>query len=193
MRAQIADGSWTVENRIPTEPELMTVLGVGRNTVREAIKTLTSTVVLEIRRGSGTFVRARMFAPGRISAASGETYSRRAGDVRLRSASCARDGTLEMERSRWKQCGWLANGRSDDGVRILRDLERKCEAAVDDFAEVDFAFHLAVVEGVQSSSVKSLHHVDLVWQPRTETSSGLARLCVAIWRRPGKRSDWQIS
>ena len=59
MRAQISDGAWTVGNRVPTEPELMSVLGVGRNTVREAIKTLTSTGVLEIRRGSGTFVRAR--------------------------------------------------------------------------------------------------------------------------------------
>ena len=28
------------------------MLGIGRNTVREAIKTLTSTGVLEIRRGS---------------------------------------------------------------------------------------------------------------------------------------------
>ena len=43
MRAQISDGAWTVGNRVPTEPELMSVLGVGRNTVREAIKTLTST------------------------------------------------------------------------------------------------------------------------------------------------------
>ena len=50
MRTQISDGVWTVGNRVPTEPELMSVLGVGRNTVREAIKTLTSTGVLEIRR-----------------------------------------------------------------------------------------------------------------------------------------------
>lgn len=36
MRTQISDGVWTVGNRVPTEPELMSVLGVGRNTVREA-------------------------------------------------------------------------------------------------------------------------------------------------------------
>ena len=33
MRGRIAQGDWTVGERIPTEPELMTLLGVGRNTV----------------------------------------------------------------------------------------------------------------------------------------------------------------
>ena len=89
MRAQISDGAWTVGNRVPTEPELMSVLGVGRNTVREAIKTLTSTGVLEIRRGSGTFVRARTDIGGLL----GKHASARRDEIRLRSASCARDGS----------------------------------------------------------------------------------------------------
>src|SRR5574340_1341566 len=67
MREQLATRAWAVGDRIPTEPELMAVLGVGRNTVREAIKTLTSTGILEIRRGSGTFVRARTDIGGLLS------------------------------------------------------------------------------------------------------------------------------
>lgn len=42
--------------RIPTETELEETLGVGRNSVREAIKILVHLGVLEIRRGEGTFV-----------------------------------------------------------------------------------------------------------------------------------------
>lgn len=43
-------------DRIPTECELAEALGVGRNSVREAIKILVYLGVLEIRRAQGTFV-----------------------------------------------------------------------------------------------------------------------------------------
>ena len=40
-------------DQIPTELELIEMLGVGRSSVREAIMTLVSRNVLEIRRGKG--------------------------------------------------------------------------------------------------------------------------------------------
>ena len=43
-------------DKIPTELELSESLGIGRNSVREAIKVLVSFGVLEIRRPEGTFV-----------------------------------------------------------------------------------------------------------------------------------------
>lgn len=43
-------------DKIPTEIELIEQLGVGRNSVREAIKMLIALGVLEVRRGQGTFV-----------------------------------------------------------------------------------------------------------------------------------------
>ena len=46
-------------DKLPNEFELAAKLGVGRSTVREAIKTLVSRSVVEIRRGAGTFVSAR--------------------------------------------------------------------------------------------------------------------------------------
>ncbi len=42
--------------QIPSETELGELLGVGRNTIREAIRSLVGRNILEIRRGSGTFV-----------------------------------------------------------------------------------------------------------------------------------------
>lgn len=44
--------------KIPTELELCESLGVGRNSVREAIKVLVTMGVLEIRRSEGTYVTA---------------------------------------------------------------------------------------------------------------------------------------
>lgn len=38
LREQLAAGTWQVGMRIPTEHELAELLGVGRNTVREAVR-----------------------------------------------------------------------------------------------------------------------------------------------------------
>ena len=54
----IIQGNLKPGERIPTETELGEAFGVGRNSVREAIKKLVSVGVLEIRRAEGTFVRS---------------------------------------------------------------------------------------------------------------------------------------
>lgn len=56
MEKRIAEGTWPFGSKIPTEPELMKMYGVSRLPVREAVKSLVSKGVLEIRRGKGTFV-----------------------------------------------------------------------------------------------------------------------------------------
>lgn len=48
---------------IKPEAELARLFGVSRNSVREAVKALESTGVLETRRGSGVFVRDFSFTP----------------------------------------------------------------------------------------------------------------------------------
>ncbi len=45
-----------IGGKIPNEFELAGKFGVGRSTIREAVKSLVSKGVLEVRRGSGTFV-----------------------------------------------------------------------------------------------------------------------------------------
>ncbi|MDR2446141.1 MAG: FadR family transcriptional regulator [Treponema sp.] len=52
----IIDGYYQRGDKIPNEIELSKKFEVSRSTVREAIKTLASRNILEIRRGSGTFV-----------------------------------------------------------------------------------------------------------------------------------------
>ena len=42
--------------KLPTEKELCAITGAGRNTVREALKILSSRNVLEVRQGAGIFV-----------------------------------------------------------------------------------------------------------------------------------------
>ncbi len=52
----IQEKGYTVGDKLPTEVELTEALGVGRNTVREALRILMSRNIVTIRQGSGTFI-----------------------------------------------------------------------------------------------------------------------------------------
>ena len=53
----VINGELQPGEKIPTEPELCETFGVGRNSVREAIKILEAYGVVEIRRADGTYIR----------------------------------------------------------------------------------------------------------------------------------------
>lgn len=58
IRELVSSGEWLIGEKIPPETELVSALGVGRNTVREAVRALSHAGLLEVRQGDGTFVRA---------------------------------------------------------------------------------------------------------------------------------------
>lgn len=49
--------------KLPNEYDLSELLGVSRNTVREAIRALAARNILEIRRGAGTFISSKQGIP----------------------------------------------------------------------------------------------------------------------------------
>jgi GntR family transcriptional repressor for pyruvate dehydrogenase complex len=53
----LRSGALKPGDRLPPEPELMQLAGVGRSTVREAVRTLASMQLVDVRHGHGTFVR----------------------------------------------------------------------------------------------------------------------------------------
>lgn len=57
IREQIYAQEWGATERIPSEHELMTLLGVSRGTVQKGVRLLVSEGLLVQRRGKGTFVR----------------------------------------------------------------------------------------------------------------------------------------
>ncbi|MGO4751838.1 FadR/GntR family transcriptional regulator, partial [Streptomyces sp. 2MCAF27] len=58
LREEIAGGHWPVGTRLPGETTLAKTLGVGRSTVREAIRVLAGAGLVQARQGSGVFVIA---------------------------------------------------------------------------------------------------------------------------------------
>ncbi|HEX8806197.1 MAG TPA: GntR family transcriptional regulator, partial [Candidatus Aquilonibacter sp.] len=59
VRELIARGTYRVGDRLPEEPELCELFGVGRSTLREAMRVLASRGIVEVRHGEGTFVTTR--------------------------------------------------------------------------------------------------------------------------------------
>ncbi|MFE6646727.1 FadR/GntR family transcriptional regulator [Nocardioides sp. NPDC057772] len=148
MRELLADGEWAVGARIPPEPELAAALGVSRNTVREAVRALAHTGVLEVRRGDGTYV-----------AASNEVAAmmrRQVGRVDLQHV-------LEVRHAIETQAAALAaERRSDDDLQTLTALMERRAAAVEAgdseaFAEADAEFHLGVVTATHNPLLIELY------------------------------------
>jgi len=136
IRNEISAGRWAIGARIPIEPQLAQLLGVSRGTVREAVKTLVSRGLLEVRQGSGTYVRSG--------------YDPSASLQKMRLASL-RD-QFEVRRALEVEAVRLAAVRHT--ARDLRRLhtlldKRGVPDAADGgagFIERDLAFHLAIVD-----------------------------------------------
>nr|WP_095534028.1 FCD domain-containing protein [Streptomyces prasinopilosus] len=148
LREQITSGAWPVGSRIPTETELVEQLGVARNTVREAIRALAHTGLLDIRHGSGSYVRATSELAGmmrnRFDKARVEDVAdvRSALEVRAARLACARRTEDDLERLghalRQRHDAWAA------GDRVA-------------FVNADVAFHLAVVTASRNTVLAGLH------------------------------------
>jgi len=56
LQQKILKGGYKVNQKLPVEAELMKNFGVGRSTIREAIKTLVNSGFLRVQQGVGTFI-----------------------------------------------------------------------------------------------------------------------------------------
>jgi DNA-binding FadR family transcriptional regulator len=136
VEALITSGEWPVGTRIPPEVELVTRLGVSRSTVREALRSLVHTGMLEARPGDGTYVRA--FSELAVP------LLRRARRARLDEAVEVRS-VLEQHAARL-----AALRRSKKDIARLRTLllrQREASTTGDPsaYADADAALHRAVV------------------------------------------------
>jgi len=59
LQQQLSLGIYQPGDKLPSEPELMLQFGVGRSTIREAIRILSNTGLLSVRQGSGTIVQSQ--------------------------------------------------------------------------------------------------------------------------------------
>ncbi|WP_431884410.1 FadR/GntR family transcriptional regulator [Micromonospora wenchangensis] len=148
LRGRILGGEWPVGGRIPTEPQLVAALGVGRNTVREAVRALVHAGVLECRQGSGTYVVSTdELAP---------VVARRLTDDRMAEVVEVRRA-FEVEAARL-----AALRRTPEDLVALDGALAAREAAwrsgrVAGFVEADVALHTAVVAAAHNGMLAELY------------------------------------
>lgn len=147
LRHAISSGEWPVGRRIPIETVLVESLGVGRNTVREAVRALAHAGLLDVRQGDGTYVRATSEVSGAL---------RRLCGAELRDVLQVRRA-LEVEGARLA----AAHCTVDDvaALRALLMRRDECLHAVgaDEFARADAEFHLAVVRASGNRTLTELY------------------------------------
>lgn len=148
LRSRIADGGWPVGGRIPAEPALTQLLGVGRNTVREAVQALVHAGLLERRQGSGTYV----IASSELAA----TIGREIADARQRDV-------LEVRRALEVETARLAARRRTPAdiaeLRARRTDRTKAYVAgdLDAMVVTDLALHRAIARAARNPVLLSLY------------------------------------
>lgn len=133
LLTRIGEGEWQLGQKLPGETTLAAQLGVGRSTVREAIRQLAGRGVLTTRQGSGVFVMA-LEAPEDWDA-----VLRRADIVAVIEARTA----IETEAA-----ALAATRRTATDLRAIRralDGRRAHPSGVEAHVDADTAFHRSIV------------------------------------------------
>ncbi|MFD9859068.1 FadR/GntR family transcriptional regulator [Streptomyces alboflavus] len=148
MESLISDGEWPVGTKIPAEPLLVEQLAVGRNTVREAVRALVHTGMLEPRQGDGTYVRA--------SSDFGAAVQRRVRKASVLEAYEVR-ASLERDAARY-----AAERRTPEDLAALRaaldERGRAWESGdTEAFVDADMTFHRAVAAAAHNAVLAELY------------------------------------
>ena len=104
LERMIEAGDYKVGDKIPTEVVLMDMFNVSRNTIREAIQSLTSAGVLVVKQGDGTYVRSSNRFNANMSmkydqvALKDITETRNALEITLAHLACQRRTEEDMEK-----------------------------------------------------------------------------------------------
>lgn len=136
---RIRAGEWSLGSKLPGENTLGPQLGVGRSTIREAIRRLAGQGVLSTRQGAGVFVTALDVA---------EDWSAALRQADINSVIEARIA-IEVEAA-----ALAAERRSPADLRAIRLAADKRDAQRTDMeahVDVDIAFHRAIVAAAHNA------------------------------------------
>ncbi|WP_019159981.1 FadR/GntR family transcriptional regulator [Brevibacterium senegalense] len=163
----IASGELSPGQRLPPENELSAMLGLSRNSLREAVKALELINVLEVKRGNGTFV----------AQLTGEQLREAIGFVVEIHASNSIEEILAVRRILEAQSAYLAASRiTDDQLATLRrTIEETDEDSIDSLVENDIEFHRTIADAAGNSYLAGILDAVSVNTRRARTWRGLTQ------------------
>ncbi|MCM1114053.1 MAG: FadR family transcriptional regulator [Clostridium sp.] len=136
------ENRFSVGDKLPNELDLARELGVSRSTLREAIRILTTSGILEIQRGKGTFVTSNTIIDS--------------GD--LNDIASGLDDLFEMRLMFEPDCAYLAAQRAtDEEIDIIcyygEEIEKKILSGEDRTYE-EQKFHESIANATHNAFVK---------------------------------------
>lgn len=151
---EICSGRYAPGATLPNETLLGERLGVSRIVVREAVKSLASKGMLEVRRKTGTVV----LEAARWSLFDADVIAWRARTATLDAGMAAE--LMELRRIVEPAACRLAAERIDDAGRIaLRRALAAMQLAIDadgDYAAADLAFHTTILQACRNQFVQQM-------------------------------------
>lgn len=147
LQEQISLGHYKVNDKLPIEPELMKNFGVGRSTIREAIKILTNSGLLRVQQGVGTFVE--------------QAASREPMDQRLKRANM-HDLNEVRQLLEIKIAEKAALNRTEKDITAMKThlANRKIAAEaglLEACVDADINFHVAIAEASKNEILADLY------------------------------------
>lgn len=152
MRAHISQRHWRVGDRIPPEADLAASLGVGRNTIREAIRVLSNSQMLEVRQGDGTYVRSEIDAVQTVRKLATVGLIDHLELQQMLETEAARFAAVRATVEDVAKLRKLLNLRGD----YLHHADRS-QAELDEFLDRDGEFHKAVAGASHNAALQTLY------------------------------------
>ncbi len=148
LQAAIAKGTYAVGEKLPTEPELMEQFGVGRSSVREAVRLLANSGWVRAQQGVGTFVASQSGAGRPLVKILEEASFTELDELRL---------MLEIKIVEKA----AINRTSRDISRMQQQLKKRWQYAqknnLDACVQADIAFHTTLAEASRSGIMLDLY------------------------------------
>lgn len=139
--AYIRDQSLQPGDRLPNEQTLCSILNVGRGTLREAVKCLTTRNILTVRQGSGTYVSNQHV--GVPQDPLGLTFIKKGPKLAIDLV----EFRLMIEPELAARAAKIITEEQKTHLRALcDDLTQKVLTANEDYAEADARFHCYIAE-----------------------------------------------
>ncbi len=147
LRKLIEQDTLRVGQKLPSERELVSLLGVSRPVVREALRLMEVMGYLRTDAGRGTFVAAR--TPPHRSRAAGEAFVLLADDRLVAELAAVRE-TIEP-----RLAALAAEVATEDDVRELRRLQAEADGYLETgdlaaFVHVDLALHNGIARAARN-------------------------------------------
>jgi GntR family transcriptional regulator, transcriptional repressor for pyruvate dehydrogenase complex len=142
IQKMVGKAGWTEGSKLPTEQDLGRQLGVGRSTIREALRVLGHLGVVESRAGLGTYVVNRGMPKGTVKRPLSPQALNELYEFRL---------AIEMPAARL-----AAERRTTKQMSNIAGAWQACTAAVkrndtSEYAKLDYNFHYSIVQASGNS------------------------------------------